>query len=115
GSAGIPAATGRDDTWLVPGGDPRCNSRAGACDRLINRKHLIETPAPADLVIIALRRIQALATGDPRTQTLWESRRGWLELADSIPHVPWAGRRLDLVRFSGSQQAELELRGVSGS
>ena len=31
------------------------------------------------------------------------------------PSKPWQGRRLDLVRYSGSQKAEVELRGVAGS
>jgi hypothetical protein len=83
--------------------------------RLIYGKRLVVRPTPADLVVAMLRRIQALAPEDARATRLWESRRGWLELARSIPSLPWEGRRLDLVRFSGSQQAELELRGVSGS
>jgi hypothetical protein len=77
--------------------------------------YLVEKPATAELVIAALPRTQDLAVGDSLVQTLWESRRTWLDLARSFPHHPWEGRRLDLVRFSSSQQAELELRGVSGS
>jgi hypothetical protein len=101
--------------WPLDGETQACRLDLPAPVRLINRKRLIERPDLADLIIATLRRIQALAAGDPRSQTLWESRRGWLDLADSTRQVPWVGRRLDLVRFSCSQQAELELRGVSGS
>lgn len=38
-----------------------------------------------------------------------------LEAADSLPSGPWRGKRLDLVRYSGRQREEIELRGVAGS
>jgi hypothetical protein len=37
-----------------------------------------------------------------------------LVAARVLPAGRWKGRRLDLVRYSGRQRAELELRGVSG-
>jgi hypothetical protein len=37
-----------------------------------------------------------------------------LERARTLPAESWRGRRLDLVRYSGRQKAELEMRGVSG-
>jgi hypothetical protein len=101
--------------WPLDPQAPACRLDFAAPLRLIHRKQLVSRPAPADLVIAVLRRMQALAAEDPRTQTLWESRREWLDVARSIPHLRWEGRRLDLLRFSSSQQAELELRGVSGS
>jgi hypothetical protein len=51
----------------------------------------------------------------PDTDPLWAARRYWLELGRAVPFEPWQGRRLDLVRYSGSQKAEVELRGVAGS
>jgi hypothetical protein len=100
-----------------PLGDP-----AGACRivfpaplRLIHQRRLVARPNPADLAVAALRRIQALAGAGSDTEALWQSRQDWIELARSIPCGPWRGRRLDLVRYSGSQQTELEIRGVAGS
>ncbi len=83
--------------------------------RLIHQRRLVTRPTPADLAIAALRRIQALAGNHPDAEALWQSRQDWIERARSIPCEPWEGRRLDLVRYSASQHAELELRGVAGS
>ena len=110
-----PGFTLADLPWPLDRPTRACRLDFPAPLRLIHHKRLVEKPAPADLVVAALRRIQALAAGDPLVQTLWESRTAWLDLARSIPCRRWEGRRLDLVRYSGSQHAELELRGVSGS
>ncbi|MGI6419419.1 MAG: CRISPR system precrRNA processing endoribonuclease RAMP protein Cas6 [Thermoguttaceae bacterium] len=37
------------------------------------------------------------------------------EIARRTPQGPWQGDRLDLARYSGRQQRELQLHGVSGS
>ena len=74
---------------------------------------LIASPTPADIVLAALHRVCTLA--GPDTDPLWVARRDWLELGRAVPFEPWQGRRLDLVRYSGSQKVEVELRGVAGS
>jgi hypothetical protein len=51
----------------------------------------------------------------PEAEALWAERKTWLDLSRQVPHEPWEGRRLDLVRYSGSQHAEIELQGVAGS
>ncbi|WP_161602190.1 CRISPR system precrRNA processing endoribonuclease RAMP protein Cas6 [Tautonia marina] len=81
--------------------------------RLLRQGRLIDAPTPADLALAALRRIGGLlgSVADP----LWERRADWLDAARAVPHRPWRGRRLDLVRYSGSQHREVELRGVVGS
>lgn len=97
-----------------PVGDPSqaCRLDFPAPLRLLRDGRLIREPAPPDLVIATLRRIQALAgsIADP----LWTARRDWLEAARSIPHSPWQGHPLDLVRYSGSQRREIELQGITG-
>ncbi|RUL87866.1 CRISPR system precrRNA processing endoribonuclease RAMP protein Cas6 [Tautonia sociabilis] len=92
--------------------DSPCRLAFPAPLRLIRDGRLIEAPTPADLTLAALRRVRSLAGSD--ADPLWSSRRDWLDAARSVPHSPWVGRRLDLVRYSGSQRREVELRGVSG-
>ena len=98
-----------------PAGDPSgaCRLEFPAPLRLIYRGRLIEQPTLADLTIAALRRVQSLATTS--VEALWSDWHCWLDLARQIACEPWEGARLDLVRYSGSQKRELELRGVSGS
>ena len=98
-----------------PAGDP-----SGACRleflaplRLIYRGRLIEQPTLTDVTIAALRRVQSLTTTS--SDAFWSDRHSWLNLARQIPSEPWQGTRLDLLRYSGSQKRELELRGVAGS
>ena len=98
-----------------PAGDP-----SGACRleflaplRLIYSGRLVEQPTLADVTIAALRRVQSLTT--TKVQALHADRLSWLNAARQIPSELWQGERLDLVRYSGSQKRELELRGVSGS
>ncbi|QDV33706.1 CRISPR system precrRNA processing endoribonuclease RAMP protein Cas6 [Tautonia plasticadhaerens] len=81
--------------------------------RLLRQGRLIDSPTPADLALAALRRISGLL--GPAADPLWEQRSAWLEAARAVPHRTWRGRRLDLVRYSGSQHREVELRGVVGS
>jgi hypothetical protein len=50
----------------------------------------------------------------PAGQAAWQAiRRPLLELARPRPSS-WSGARLDLHRYSSRQEAEVELRGVSG-
>lgn len=83
--------------------------------RLIHKRRLVERPMPVDLTIAALRRLQGLVSDHPDSAVLWESRQDWIELARTIRYDTWQGRRLDLARYSGSQQSELVLHGVAGS
>jgi len=97
-----------------PAGDPDAGSRLRfpAPLRLLRDGRLIHAPTPADLALAALRRLHALA--GPAAEPLWHERRAWLNAARGVEHTPWRGHRLDLVRYSGAQRRELELRGVAG-
>jgi len=81
--------------------------------RLRRKGLLIERPTLVDIIVAATRRIYSYLTDQPevwvgiKEQALVEAR--------ATPASPWVGQRLDLRRYSGSQKAELEMRGVSGS
>jgi len=81
--------------------------------RLRRQGRLVERPTLADLVVAAARRIAAFL---PHAQhDAWRTQStAWLELARHTPQTPWVGDRLDLHRYSGRQQSELDLRGVTG-
>lgn len=98
-----------------PGDDPTrpCRLEFAAPLRLIYKSRLVERPGLADLAIAALRRICKLS--EAPCDRLWNDRDQWLNVARTIPCRPWQGQRLDLVRYSGSQDKEVELRGVNGS
>jgi hypothetical protein len=80
--------------------------------RLLRNGHLIEGPTLADVVVAAHRRVGAwLPAGQ---QDGWRALRATLlEQARRLPSA-WQGARLDLRRYSGRQEAEVELRGVRG-
>ncbi len=81
--------------------------------RLIRAGRLVTTPTLTDIVLGGLRRLRVLVL----EQTQTSLRRLWgptLESAGSRPARPWRGQRLDMVRWSGRQQAELALHGVAG-
>lgn len=102
------------DALPWPSGDPSvpCRLDVPAPLRLLRDGRLIQSPTPADLTLAALRRLHALA--GPVADPLWADRRIWLDAAREVPSLPWQGRRLDLVRYSGSQRREVELHGVCG-
>jgi CRISPR-associated endoribonuclease Cas6 len=102
-----------DLPWPAGTEETPCRLEFPAPLRLLRQGKLIASPTPADIVLAALHRVCALA--GPDTDPLWAARRYWLELGRAVPFEPWQGRRLDLVRYSGSQKAEVELRGVAGS
>jgi hypothetical protein len=80
--------------------------------RLLREGRLIDQPTLADVVIATMRRAQGLA---PEAMAQTFARRGtWLELARAVPAEPFVGEPRDLVRYSGRQRSELELRGVVG-
>ena len=102
-----------DLPWPAGTEETPCRLEFPAPLRLLRQGKLIASPTPADIVLATLHRVCALA--GPDTDPLWAARRHWLELGRAVPFEPWQGRRLDLVCYSGSQKAEVELRGVTGS
>lgn len=102
-------------TWPLPGPPERgpCRLSFPAPLRLIRRHRLIDRPALPDLVVAALRRLRPFLPERAR-QNLTDLEPGLLDLARRLPAAPWEGRRLDLVRYSGRQKQELEMRGVAG-
>lgn len=90
-----------------------CRLRFRTPIRLIRQKRLITTPSLPDIVAAVLRRIIAFAP-----QALWqscrESQKCILDAARQVPAVPGQWQPLDLVRYSGSQERELEYHGVTG-
>jgi hypothetical protein len=80
--------------------------------RLLRDGRLIGAPTLADLTLAVLRRCHALDAGS--TGPAWERRHEWLARAREVPALPFQGGPLDLVRYSGRQRGEIELRGVAG-
>jgi hypothetical protein len=98
--------------WPFPAGTP-CRLRFPTPLRLLRRGRLLEQPTLPDIALAAWRRIQALLPEARRTA--WNALKSdVLAAAQQQPALPWQGSRLDLVRWSASQQTELDLRGVSG-
>jgi len=90
-----------------------CRLRFPAPLRLLRLHHLIEKPTLIDLVVATVRRLAAFLPS-PAGEELARMKPALLERARTLPAESWRGRRLDLVRYSGRQKAELEMRGVSG-
>lgn len=81
--------------------------------RLRRKGRLIEQPTLADIVVAATRRVTAFLP--PNDQGPWRALAERLhDLARRTPQDAWQGGRLDLTRYSGRQQRELDLHGVSG-
>ncbi len=123
GTAGSAPTTWRADQVLWPFSPSRpCHLVFPAPLRLLKKKRLITAPTLPDLIEHALRRVAALAgpgdaepgeaAGDDRLVTLTASALG---AAEATRAVPWDGRPLDLVRYSGTQKQEVELHGVTGA
>jgi hypothetical protein len=82
--------------------------------RMIRRGRLIEEPNYCDIVVGMTRRLGAFLAS--HLQERWRTlSREALELARATPCGVWRGGRLDLHRYSAAQQADLDLRGVTGS
>ena len=82
--------------------------------RLLRHGRLIEAPAVPDIAVAAHRRIGSFLPADVSAK--WkEQQTEILEAARATPSRPWQGERLDLVRYSGRQQRELTMHGVTGS
>ena len=91
-----------------------CTVRFDAPLRLIREGRLVTAPTLTDVVLGGLRRLRVLVP-EHAHNTL---RRLWgpaLDIAGTLPAQPWRGQRLDMVRWSGRQQTELELRGIAGA
>jgi hypothetical protein len=80
--------------------------------RLLREQQLLLSPTLADLTLAALRRFSAQAPEAGKAS--WQERSAWLELARRQPALPFRGQPRDLIRYSGRQRAEIELRGVVG-
>jgi hypothetical protein len=94
--------------------DAPCRLHFPAPVRLLRKGRLIEQPTLADLAVAAGRRVAALLPDADRPG--WDAlQRDALALARRHPAGPWQGARLDLVRWSGRQEAEIDLHGVAGS
>lgn len=122
GPDGRVAASPLDGGWTLDraawplGGAPAsrpCRLLFPAPLRLTRRGELIAAPTLADLAVAASRRLGAYLGEDERA-ALRGFRASLLEVAKAQPARPWQGRRLDLVRYSGRQKREVELRGVAG-
>jgi len=98
-----------------PLGDPQaaCRLVFPAPLRLLRERQLLTEPTLPDLVVAALRRVHSFA-GDAAAE-LWTQRSAWLELARAQPSGRWQGARLDLHRYSGSQERQVELHGIQGA
>jgi hypothetical protein len=81
--------------------------------RILRKHELVERPTLVDVVVAAVRRVEAYLPS-PAQARLAEVRPALLELARQAHTREWEGGRLDLVRYSGRQKQEMELRGVAG-
>ena len=82
--------------------------------RLLSQGRLISEPTLPDLVVSLCRRVEGFLATDQIAP--WrELSRYCLGLAREIPSSAWEGGPCDLVRWSARQQAEVQLRGVTGS
>ena len=101
--------------WPLDGDPARtpCRVTFGSPLRLTRRGVLLDAPSLADITVAATRRITNLAdvSDDECQRKLTMAAR---READSIASGPWEGVRADLVRWSGTQQREIDLYGVTG-
>lgn len=97
-----------------PGGDPTapCAVRFRAPLRLLRDGKLIVRPTLADLTVAALRRLGHLVPAHGAELRALQAE--CLDHARAAHAHGWRGQPLDLVRYSGRQQGEVELRGVAG-
>jgi len=102
--------------WPIPGNPFNMPVRLkfDAPLRILRRKRLIDCPTFKDIVEAGLGRLTLLMPKPLRPK--WRQLRDrCLEAAEDRPGRPWRGRRLDLLRYSASQESEIELRGVAGT
>ena len=102
-------------TWPLPG-DPSlssCRLHFPVPLRLMRDGVLIGAPSLADIVASGLRRVAGFA-GMSRGEKYRDLSRALQRESAHIKASPWSGERCDLVRWSGAQQREIELYGVTG-
>ena len=101
--------------WPLAGYPPLtpCSLFFSAPLRLIRNRRLIESPALADLVVAAFRRLEPFLPPASLKELNYISDSA-LKLAREINCQAWKGGKLDLVRYSSSQHREVELWGVNG-
>lgn len=81
--------------------------------RLLRRKLLVTEPTLPDIIVGICRRVESLLP--PGTHDRWRLLAGQcLEIARQTPATAWEGDKAVLSRWSGRQQAEVDLRGVVG-
>ena len=90
-----------------------CRLRFPAPLRLLRQHRLIEQPTPTDLIVAAVRRLEAFLPS-PAREALARMKPALIDQARTCLAENWRGQRLDLLRYSGRQKRELEMRGVSG-
>lgn len=104
-----------ESVWPLPG-DPAatpCRLAFHAPLSLWRNNTLIAGPTLTDIVIRAGRRIAAFLPESQ--QEHWHRVRGEaIELAKQTSASSWQGERLDLKRYSSSQDREFQVNGVSG-
>ena len=82
--------------------------------RLLRRGKLIAQPTFTDLAVALARRLLILGDEERRIDHHGLTKEVSTAAAQ-IPASPWRGQRSDFVRWSGTQQRELDMRGVSGA
>ncbi|GIW97297.1 MAG: hypothetical protein KatS3mg111_0630 [Pirellulaceae bacterium] len=98
--------------WPLPADRP-CKLVFPSPVRIRRDNRLVSAPTLADLVAAFNRRVAGFLPA--RYHDLWRSVGAMcVALAKDIPQRPWQGERLDLVRYSARQRADLELQGVTG-
>ncbi len=102
--------------WPLPGSPAStpCRLSFPAPLRLVHGGALLNSPDPSDIATSALRRIASLA-GKTRGKSYRDLMRAIRQEAGRIAASPWRGERVDLVRWSSTQQREIDLYGVVGS
>ena len=82
--------------------------------RLVERRHLIEAPTIRDIAMACVRRVEALS-GKRVSDEDGSLLADIISEAERLPTETFVGRKSDLVRWSGSQGREIDMRGVCGS
>jgi len=82
--------------------------------RLMSRGYLIEEPSLVDIAAAAFRRLYSLGKAN-KNWGYRDTAQAVHAAAVEIPSAPWNGDRIEFVRWSGSQDREINLHGVTGS
>lgn len=93
-------------------GDAAIRLKFSAPLRILRRGKLMERPTFTDIAVASLRRLASLACGEGFDRMLSASV---IAAANRTESMTWQGNRADFVRWSGSQQREMDLHGVTGS